>query len=613
MLLNGIHVANVNVSKAILIRSKTFYFRRNIFLMKISSLSKLLLSSLFVVVIHFQTWSQCAECTPDTNCGGAANFPAVCPEQAADATAGEYYEQVLTFYIPNQVNDPGSGLQATIISVTITAVSGLPFGLTYTLNDADGVYLPSEGQNYGCATLCGTPLLPGTYSVQIAVSALVTAFGLQLTQNETFPTTITVLQGESSTGSFSFDQPAGCGSVEVNFDATIVAPAPAVTTYSWDFGNGQTSTQQNPSTIIYDTEGEYTASLTTTVSEYKLHSVSLQSVTLFGWMTDEDIIDQSPDPYFILYNSSGSAVYTSSAINNTSSNTWSGLNLSLDSPPYTIQFFDEDPVSADDNLGTADIIISAGSVGFNAGNGTTGSVTIGLDVTTQVMDETTIVVFPLPDADFTVNGNVLSCNDQDLFSYLWHRNGVMIPNATSSTYTMTEGGQYYCEVHNEFGCTSISTTYLYCPPVTINYDVSAMELEVANIYSSYQWSFNGLPIDGATTYFVLATESGNYAVQVTTNYGCTTTSQVYTLSVGVEELSRTTINLYPNPVEDFLVVQTDITHDSRPLRITDVSGKTVFEEQILSHSKFTHLDLSNLSAGVYMLQFGKSYARIVKR
>lgn len=581
--------------------------------MKISTLSKLLFPSLLTVLFHSQALSQCSECTPDTNCGGAANFPAVCPEQAADATTGEYYEQVLTFYIPNQVTDPGSGLEATIISVTITAVSGLPFGLTYSLDDEDGVYYPSQGQNYGCATLCGTPLLPGTYSVQIAVSALVTAFGLQLTQNETFPTTITVLQGEGSTGSFSYDQPAGCGSLEVSYEATIVAPAPAITSYAWNFGNGQTSTQQNPSTVVYDTEGEYTVSLTTTVSEYKLHSVNLQSVTLSGWMADEDIVDQSPDPYFILFNSSGSAVYTSSTANNTSSNMWSGLNLSLDSPPYTIQFFDEDPVSTDDNLGTANITISEGEVNFNAGNGTTGSLTIGLDVTTQITDEATIVVFPIPDADFTVNGNVLSCNDQNLFSYLWHKNGVMVPNATSSTYTMTEGGQYYCEVHNEFGCTSISTTYLYCPPVTINYDASAMELEVSNIYNSYQWSFNGLPIEGATTYFVMATAPGNYSVQVTTNYGCTTTSQVYTLVVGVEELSLTTFNLYPNPVEDILVIQTDITHDSKSIRVLDISGKSVLEKQTLIHSEFTNLDLSTLPTGVYMLQFGNLYSRIVKK
>ncbi len=581
--------------------------------MCLSTLGKCATWLFLFTILRLSAFAQCAECTPDSNCGGATNFPAVCPEQAADATAGEYYEQVLTFYIPNTVTDPGSGFEATIISVTITSVSGLPFGLTYSLNDEDGVYYPSQGQNYGCATLCGTPLLLGTYSVQISVSALVTALGFELTQNETFPTTITVLPGESSAGSFSYDQPAGCGSVEVNFEATITAPSPAITSYVWDFGNGQTSILPNPSTIIYDTEGEYTTSLTTTVSEYKLQMVNLQNVTSSGWMTDEDIIDQSPDPYFILYNSAGSAVYTSGSASNTSSNIWSGLNLSLDNPPYTIQFFDEDPVSTDDNLGTANITISSGEVNFNAGNGTLGVLTIALDTTTQITDEVTIVVFPMPDAEFTAIGNVLTCNDPNLYSYLWHRNGVMIPNAISSTYTMTEGGQYYCEAQNEFGCISTSSSYLYCPAVAISYDVAAMELEVPNIYNSYQWSFNGLPIPGATTYYLFAEVAGDYAVQVTTSYGCNMTSEEYNLVVGVQELAIVSFKIYPNPVEDILNIESHGVIDDQMIVISDISGRKVMEKHLTFRTNLVQIELNTLPAAVYILRFNNVLYRIIKR
>jgi len=563
---------------------------------------------LLLVLSSMVSKAQCVECNPDNTCGTGGDFPAVCPMQVPDGTVGEYYEQTLTFYMPPVITDPESQLQAELISVTIASVSGLPFGLTYTLNDEDGVYHPGEGQVYGCATICGTPILPGVYNINIAVTGSLIAFGLPITQSESFPTSMNVIPGEGTAGSFVYDQPAGCGSVEVNFNASIVAPSPAVTTYEWDFGNGQSSTLPNPSTVVYDTEGDYTTTLTTTVSEYKLQSVELLNVAS-GWDADEDIFG-SPDPYFTLINGSGSIVYTSDAIDNTSSHTWEELDLLLDNPPYSLQFFDEDPISSDDNLGIAEI--SIGTATFTSGNGTVGNVVIALDTTNQVTDEAIITVFPFPDADFIANGNILVCNDQDLLNYTWHRNGVMIPDAIEPSYTMTQGGQYYCEVQNEFGCVAVSQTYLYCPAVEITYDAGAMEMEVANIYSSYQWYFNGLPIDGATTYYTSVLQSGNYAVSVTTNYGCTTMSEVYTAVVGMEEKGALEYAIYPNPVVDFMTIKCEEKLGPTKLRIIDISGKIILDEQINFVSTTMQIDLTNIPSGVYNLSFNGRNTVIVK-
>lgn len=563
---------------------------------------------LLLLALTIFSHAQCEECSPDNTCGAGSDYPAICPMQVPDAVVGEYYQQTLTFYIPSSITDPESQLQAEVVSVTINSVSGLPFGITYSLNDQDGVYYPGEGQNYGCATLCGTPILPGVYNVNISVTADLIAFGFPVTQSENFPTSMTVIPGEGTAGSFAYDQPAGCGSVEVNFTASIVAPAPAVTTYNWDFGNGQGSTLPNPPTVIYDTEGDYTTTLTTTVSEYKLQTVELLNVAS-GWDADEDIFG-SPDPYFTLTNGSGSVVYTSSVIDNTSSNTWEALDLLLDNPPYALQFFDEDPISSDDNLGIAEI--SIGTATFTSGNGTVGTVVIELDTTNQITDEAIITVFPFPDADFAANGNILVCNDQDLLNYTWHRNGVMIPDAIEPSYTMTQGGQYYCEVQNEYGCMAASQTYLYCPAVEITYDAGAMEMEVANIYSSYQWYFNGLPIEGSTTYYTPVLESGNYAVSVTTNYGCTTMSEVYTAVVGIDEISEFEYAIYPNPVIDFMTIKCEERLGTTSLRITDISGKLVLDKQVNFTSNAVLVDLSNIPSGVYTISLNGRNTGIIK-
>lgn len=575
-------------------------------------LFKVLLFTVSTFFFSMSYYGQCVECAPELPCGAGGDFPAFCPDEAEEATTGEYYEQILTFYLPAQIVDPGSNVQATLLSVTITSVSGLPYGLTYSLNDEDGVYHPSQGQNYGCATICGIPLLPGVYDVSIAVTADVTAFGMTMTQNENFPTVIVVNPGEGSTGSFSYDTPAGCGEIEVNFEATILAPAPSITTYEWDFGNGETSTAANPPTVTYVGEGEYHVVLTTTVSDYRLKAVHLENVTSSGWMGDEDILNQSPDPYFILYNSVGTAVYTSSSASDTFNYSWTELNILLDNPPYTIQFFDEDVLTSDDNLGSSSVNISNGDVAFNSGNGTLGTLVISLDTTTQISDEATILVFPVPDAEFTVEGNLLVCNNQFQSPYTWLRNGVVIPNANSSYYTMTEGGVYSCQVENEFNCFAESGEYLYCPPISIVYDEAAMEMEVLGTFNSYQWYFNGLPLSGQTNSFMSATQSGNYAVTVTTDYGCTTTSTVYTLVVGVENVIEIPVALvFPNPANGIATIQSEALRDAKTMTIHDSMGRIV-DKRDVPFVNTMQVDMSTLATGVYTIRFGNYSCRIIK-
>ena len=118
----------------------------------------------------------------------------ICPAIPPNATTGVYYEQVMTFFIPTDVTDPSSGVNATLLQLTITDVSGLPFGLEFTLNDADGIFYPPQGENYGCATICGVPVLPGTYDIVISITALAEAFGFQVTQNDSFVITLIVEQ-----------------------------------------------------------------------------------------------------------------------------------------------------------------------------------------------------------------------------------------------------------------------------------------------------------------------------------------------------------------------------------------------------------------------------------
>jgi hypothetical protein len=548
----------------------------------------------------FSVNAQCPTCTPDLTCTNTTGTPQICPAIPPNATTGAYYEQVMTFFIPTDVVDPSSGVNATLLQLTITDVSGIPFGLEFTLNDADGIFYPPQGENYGCATICGTPVLPGTYDIVISITALAEAFGFQVTQNDSFIITLIVEQGPGGTSTFSFDQSAGCGAIDVDYVATIGGDASQLTTYTWDFGNGQTGTAADPAPVTYGAPGTYTASLQTVISNYVINTVNLAGVN-GNWSGDADDLFSTADPYFTINNASGSAVYTSGTVNNQTSASYANVNFTLSNPPYTITFWDSDDITQDDNLGTSSFNIGVGSQSFNSGNGTSGTINIALSEVTNISASTDISVFAQPDAAVSVTGDVISCSNDTLPTYFWYYNGVLISGESGSSLTMTESGLYTVYVQNEFGCSSTSEPYLYCAPVEVFWNAASDQLSVADTYDTYQWFYNGLLLQGAITYYLISPPNGVYAVQVTNSYGCTITSDIITVNVGVEEMAlENQLNIYPNPVTDVLNVQWNNTNETANLSIRDLSGRLVHSERVANGN--AALDLSRLASGNYILE-----------
>ncbi len=544
--------------------------------------------------------AQCPACAPDPTCTNTTGTPMICPAVPPNATTGVYYEQVMTFFIPTDVVDPSSGINATLLQLTITDVSGLPFGLEFTLNDADGIFYPPQGETTGCATICGTPVLPGTYDIVISITALAEAFGFEVTQNDSFIITLVVEQGPGGTSTFTFDQSAGCGSIDVAYAATIEGSAGQLTTYVWDFGNGQTDTSGEPAPVNYAAPGTYTASLQTVISNYVITSVNLAGVN-GNWSGDADDLFSTADPYFTINNAAGNPVYTSGTVSNQTSATYSNVNFTLSNPPYTITFWDADDITQDDNLGTSSFNIALGSQSFNSGNGTSGTINITLNEVTNISASATVNVFPQPDASVSVNGDVISCPNDSMPTYFWYYDGVLISGESGSSLTMTESGYYSVYVQNEFGCSSTSEPYLYCAPVEAFWNAAADQLAVADTYETYQWFYNGLLLQGAITYYLISPPNGVYAVQVTNSYGCTVTSEIITVNVGVEEIAlEDQLNIYPNPVTDVLNVQWNNTTESANLSIRDLSGRLVHSERVANGNAV--LDLSNLSSGNYILE-----------
>nr|MDQ3100310.1 PKD domain-containing protein [Bacteroidota bacterium] len=359
--------------------------------------------------LQFFSLAQCPGCVPDLTCTSSPAFPTICPTQPADATAGVPYVADLSFWMPSSFSDPGSGISVDFQQMTITGISGLPFGLSIETSDPAGVYFPQQNE-YGCARICGIPINAGTYNITISILATVDLSGFITQVPEEFILVLTVLPGSGGNSSFTFSPSGGCGSVTAQFEALIDGD-PSPTSYEWNFGNGDSSALQQPPPQIYDQPGEYVITLETTIGGYVLNAVSITGVN-GNWCGDVEEPNVpfvgctgSPDLYFVLTDANG-GTFGSSTNDDTFSASWNDLALVLGEPPYSISFYDEDPVSQHDLLGTYNIPSgSAGTQFINVAGGTTGSLEISLADQQSFFDSDTLIVFPLPEVSITQVAN----------------------------------------------------------------------------------------------------------------------------------------------------------------------------------------------------------------
>lgn len=532
------------------------------------------------------TAAQCPGCQINFGCTSNPAYPTLCPLQPPDAVSGQPYTTDITFWMPANFDDPGTGFNVDFLQMTITGVSGLPFGLDIETNNPLGVYYPQQDQ-YGCARICGTPIGAGTFTVTISILAQVEYSGFTINAPQQFPITLVVQPGSGSNSGFSFAPSVACGTVQVQFDA-LIDGAPSPTTYAWDFGNGNTSTDASPGVQTYGGPGTYTVTLQTTIGGYVLDAVALNSVN-DNWCGDVEEPDifgctGSPDLYFVLTDGGG-GTYTSSSGSDSGSETWTGLGLVLGNPPYSITFYDEDPISQDDILGTLNIPTgTTGNLPFNIAGGTVGSLDISVQPQQIFSDTDSVVVFPLPEMvlDYDTFANTICVQDTTLVSYVWFVSGDTVPLANGPCVNANAPGLWWASGNNGFGCPGASDTVVVCPAMEITYDAGVLFVE--DEFDGYAWTFNGQAIANSDQPFVFSQGDGLYVVTGTTTYGCAVIDTLQLLTIGLAEATASnSLLLFVHPVPnngDFTVSATGLAPGDLWLSVVDAAGREVHAQAL---------------------------------
>lgn len=199
------------------------------------------------------------------------------------------------------------------------------------------------------------------------------------------------------------------------------------------------------------------------------------------------------------------------------------------------------------------------------------------------------------------------CAPAGYASYLWNTGSVL------SCINVVAAGNYRVTVTDNANCTSSSNAasvgVFSVPPVSVS--VKGDTLSAFNAVA-YQWFLNGNEINGANNSVYIAPVSGNYTVQVTDTNGCKSTSNVLSVTTGVEDVEAgLTIDVYPNPnTTGNWIVAVGNGFIGSELQITDVAGKLIYKNQVVKNK--THLAL-DLASGVYLLKIAAGQKQYVKK
>ena len=135
--------------------------------MKCMKTLHLLLISLLITSVQNIFSQVCGTCAIDYG----YIIPDVYPDTLPPAVAGEYYETDITFVFPEDTTVDVVGT-LEFLNFHILEPVGVPYGMNVSTNLGDfPVDYDPDISVYGCAKVCGTPLVAGWYVVTVPLIA----------------------------------------------------------------------------------------------------------------------------------------------------------------------------------------------------------------------------------------------------------------------------------------------------------------------------------------------------------------------------------------------------------------------------------------------------------
>ncbi len=193
------------------------------------------------------------------------------------------------------------------------------------------------------------------------------------------------------------------------------------------------------------------------------------------------------------------------------------------------------------------------------------------------------------------------------YTYQWFQNGVPVTPGPDGYFFPASTSQFQVQLvgqpcNSELSAPANVTVLL---PSTLLLTVS--DHTIIATYSppnaTISWYFGTELIVGANSDTLVASQSGIYAVQVTSPEGCSSFSSIFVVGTSTkfpESVSH--FDLSPNPTEHSILVQMELLKSEQiSFSLTDSSQRQLFLKSQNGQKISLPIDLSNLPVGTYFL------------
>lgn len=455
----------------------------------------------------------------------------------------------------------------------------------------------------------------------------------------------------SPTSAFSHTSTAG------DFQFNNISTGPFIS-WNWDFGDGNTSTEQHPS-HTYAAAGSYMVCLTTTntcgidqqcqtvsfcdapsasysqtSNNLNVNFTDLSSGTVDSWTWDfgdgNIATQQNPTHTYAI-----SGVYSVCLITTNScgdADTTCQYVSVCDAPiaAFSTNNSDLNVTFSDLSAGSVDSWLwdfGDGNISFQQNSSniytTAGVYTVCLTTSNSCgdVDSTcqTINVCTTPVATFSSNTTNLSADFTDVStgsvdSWTWDFGDGNTSAQQNPTHTYAAAGQYtVCLiVSNNCGdADTLCNTITVCvsPSADFNFttNVSAVTFSDNSTGSvnSWTWDFGDGNTSAQQNPSHTYSSANTYQVCLIVSNDCgeqdTTCQQVSVTTGGLEENGTLIMNAWPNPAETALNVSWSVPVQNATVVVTDLSGRTIWSNTSVNGALLT-IDISSFANGYYRLQ-----------
>ncbi|MEL6697171.1 MAG: T9SS type A sorting domain-containing protein [Bacteroidota bacterium] len=596
---------------------------------------------LIAILLSVGPLTSFAQCVPDTTLQGTLE---ISPDSLVDAVGCQYYEEVLSFVLPRDTTAVIGGIPftANFEYYTIDSVFNLPQGMEWECNLApDCRYIVSYDSanvdTLGCVTIFGTPEIPTTYNVTVALTAVFSAFNQQDSAPATFSLPLTVNPCAFIGDCYSLELDDNCAPAILTAVNNIPSGGQSGFSYQWSItgpnGYALNTTDEVLNPQIFSDPGTYFVNYQADIDTigYILNGLTIDSVLC------ADIIDGG-DLYWILKDPSGTELINTSAnpISNGGDNLPINTNiagLALVNGTYELQVWDSDAIGNDDGCATgsggsgASIFFSIPSAQTGTFSQTNGGlkVTFTIDNPRSIINCTdTVIIDPVPmeptivaNGTDPVVGSYAWCTSQPLTltvtngdSVQWFLDGDPIMGQ-GNTLEVTSGGAYEVLVVdlNTFCISPMNAFFMDenttpLPVILENPDELSVQNPSGNL--NYNWiDASGTVVASGPTFN--PESSGDYRVVAVDASGCpsdtTAATKIILTNIDRWDIVAQSFNLFPNPSQGLMHLKGFLPTTSQvDIRLMDMLGRTVFQTQREVSQQFdVEIQVPEQLKGVFIL------------